>query len=794
LKSMTDAVAGTTKTQTFGDVAHQHAVTASGADTFTYNANGSTVTRNVNGVASSLAWTPQNRLQSVTTTSTTSYRYDAGGQRIATITPVYTTVYLDGLLEIKSRKRDFGSKGTFTGDVNGDGKADLIEINDNDITVRISQGTYFTAASTFYTGSYTGVSAYLVGDVNGDGKADLVVVAGSTVLASLSTGTAFGAPVAWYNGAQPAGTQQIYLANVDTVPVLPAKPTSDLIFIGTAATAGAATVIVRASNGTSFGANTTWSTDSIVGTNGVADMNNDGRADLVTSPGTPNNVYVRLSSGTTFAAGAGTSWGAATGVNMRAIDVTGDGKADLVDPTTTTVRVAGTGTYGAATVWAATSLTGPQGAIFGNIDGTGGNDVIGGSNTTNIQVRLSNNTTAFVAANGFYEPFSFATKRYYMAGTVPVAVIDAANIGYHWLAGDTQGTTSLDVPDAGGTAGITYQRYKPYGQQRGGDTITTTDHGYLGQIEDTTGLTYLNNRYYDPTTARFISVDPLVAITGQAYSYGSNNPLSFSDPSGLAASRDPDCTGDKDCNGMAPGGRGSVWGDDGSYYGTIRGPRSYDAGSFDPERPDNYQRDLENNLYNFSSNFAAATARVSRGGATSAELLAFAHLRELVRAGLLALGREGGLLAVGTLPNVDFDVTLDNAGTLVRTRFGSRSRDNQADQDALDAMTSVSGQVSIALGFACLVTAEVCGLFVAAGVGSTLLAAESAHNTCSADGAGSGSTACGAARFGFGVSLLSNFVPNAPGVVTSLATTTIGTTVGFAYADTAHAGFVYSLY
>ena len=29
------------------------------------------------------------------------------------------------------------------------------------------------------------------------------------------------------------------------------------------------------------------------------------------------------------------------------------------------------------------------------------------------------------------------------------------------------------------------------------NTITTTNRGFLGQIEDTTGLTYLNNRCYD---------------------------------------------------------------------------------------------------------------------------------------------------------------------------------------------------------------------------------------------------------------------------------------------------------
>ena len=47
------------------------------------------------------------------------------------------------------------------------------------------------------------------------------------------------------------------------------------------------------------------------------------------------------------------------------------------------------------------------------------------------------------------------------------------------------------------------------------------------------GLNYLNNRYQDPTTGTFISVDPLVAKTGQPYLYAAGNPTTLSDPSGL---------------------------------------------------------------------------------------------------------------------------------------------------------------------------------------------------------------------------------------------------------------------
>ena len=61
---------------------------------------------------------------------------------------------------------------------------------------------------------------------------------------------------------------------------------------------------------------------------------------------------------------------------------------------------------------------------------------------------------------------------------------------------------------------------------------------------------FLNNRYHDPTLGAFVSVDPLVSLTGQPYSYGSNNPVTFSDPSGLCASEPGQAAA---CFGGGPG-------------------------------------------------------------------------------------------------------------------------------------------------------------------------------------------------------------------------------------------------
>jgi len=57
---------------------------------------------------------------------------------------------------------------------------------------------------------------------------------------------------------------------------------------------------------------------------------------------------------------------------------------------------------------------------------------------------------------------------------------------------------------------------------------------YAGQFLDkASGLYYMRARWYDPKTAQFTSVDPLVALTDQPYSYAGNDPISASDPTGL---------------------------------------------------------------------------------------------------------------------------------------------------------------------------------------------------------------------------------------------------------------------
>jgi RHS repeat-associated protein len=60
--------------------------------------------------------------------------------------------------------------------------------------------------------------------------------------------------------------------------------------------------------------------------------------------------------------------------------------------------------------------------------------------------------------------------------------------------------------------------------------------GFAGEYTDSeSGLIYLRNRYYDPSTGQFLSVDPIVDLTGAPFSYADDDPINWDDPSGLHA-------------------------------------------------------------------------------------------------------------------------------------------------------------------------------------------------------------------------------------------------------------------
>ncbi len=75
--------------------------------------------------------------------------------------------------------------------------------------------------------------------------------------------------------------------------------------------------------------------------------------------------------------------------------------------------------------------------------------------------------------------------------------------------------------------------YSAYGAPTCEGTATTP-LGYDGQYTSSdTGLIYMRARVYDPSTAQFLSVDPLKAVSGEPYSYAGDNPLNYGDPTGL---------------------------------------------------------------------------------------------------------------------------------------------------------------------------------------------------------------------------------------------------------------------
>jgi FG-GAP-like repeat len=256
-------------------------------------------------------------------------------------------------------------------DLNGDGKPDLVVTNaglaEGVIGVLLGKGDgTFLPVVTYNSGGDLAYSV-AVADVNGDGKPDLLVAdcgliginvcnhSNGLVGVLLGNGDGTFQPVVTYDSG---GSTTVSIAvadvNADGKPdVLVANECDN----SSTCAVGSVGVLLGNGDGT-FQAATTYDVGYAINSLAIADVNGDGKLDLlVAKGGTSNNVGVLLGNGDgTFQPVVDYDSGGNTALSVVAADVNGDGKPDLL--------------VGNACDMSNNCADGSVGVLLGNGDGT----------------------------------------------------------------------------------------------------------------------------------------------------------------------------------------------------------------------------------------------------------------------------------------------------------------------------------------------------------------------------------------------------------------------------------------
>ncbi|MGC9496975.1 polymorphic toxin-type HINT domain-containing protein [Streptomyces sp. WG7] len=129
------------------------------------------------------------------------------------------------------------------------------------------------------------------------------------------------------------------------------------------------------------------------------------------------------------------------------------------------------------------------------------------------------------------------TRHYqHPAGPAMVRTAENGKITTAYLLSDHNGTATVAVDATAGA--VTRRAFTPFGEVRGQKpSMWPGEKGFVGgTMDESTGLTHLGAREYDPAIGRFISVDPMMDVaesqTMNPYAYANNSPVTYSDPSG----------------------------------------------------------------------------------------------------------------------------------------------------------------------------------------------------------------------------------------------------------------------
>jgi hypothetical protein len=308
------------------------------------------------------------------------------------------------------------------GDVNGDGRLDMVTANrlGNNVSVLLGDGSGgFAAATSFAVGSSP--RSVALGDVNGDGRLDIVTANyfGDNVSVLLGNGSGgFAAATNFAVGVYP---NSVALGDVNgdgRLDVVTANNNSNnvSVLLGNGSGGFAAATSFAAGLGP-------WSV-------ALGDVNGDGRLDIVTANASSNNVSVLLGNGSGgFAAAASFAVGFSP-YSVALGDVNGDGRLDIVAANSDSSNVSvllgnGSGGFAAATNFAVGWK--PRSVALGDVNGDGRLDIVA-ANGGDVSALLGNGSGGFAAAASF------------AVGSFPDSV----------ALGDVNGDGRLDVVTANG--------------------------------------------------------------------------------------------------------------------------------------------------------------------------------------------------------------------------------------------------------------------------------------------------------------------------------------------------------
>ena len=228
-----------------------------------------------------------------------------------------------------------GTYGYYSGDVNGDGNSDVIQpVNDNGTLAIMAHDITGATATTFINQTFTGanfsMAGFVSGDVDGDGKTDLVRAWNNANKLSLtvfnSTGTAF---TRSWDGNTTANYQSIGLLSVD----FNGDGKSDIAQLYNQY--NSLGINLFKSDGTSYAL--TGNKVMPVGAGNIgfipADYNGDGRTDIIqfwNNNGLLGVVIFRATGTSYDVAWIGTMPDSSSNVGFAPLDFNGDGKMDFI--------------------------------------------------------------------------------------------------------------------------------------------------------------------------------------------------------------------------------------------------------------------------------------------------------------------------------------------------------------------------------------------------------------------------------------------------------------------------------